>query len=36
MTYIRRYNDDPKPIKWTYDDPSRRINIAKRSAVTVN
>ena len=36
MTYIRRYNDDPKPIKWTYDDPSRRINTAKRSAVTVN
>ena len=28
MTYIRRYNDDPKPIKWQYDDPSRRIHVA--------
>ena len=25
MTYIRHYNDDPRPIKWQYDDPSRRI-----------
>ena len=28
MTYIRRYNDAPKPIKWKYDDPSRRIRVA--------
>jgi transposase len=28
MTYIRRYNEDPKPIKWLYDDPSRRIRVA--------
>jgi transposase len=28
MTYIRRYNEDPKPIKWKYDDPSRRIRVA--------
>jgi transposase len=28
MTYIRRYNEDPKPIKWIYDDPSRRIRVA--------
>jgi transposase len=25
LRYIRRYNDNPKPIKWTYRDPSRRI-----------
>jgi transposase len=36
MSYIRRYNDDAKPVKWQYDDPSRRIQVAKRSAVTVN
>ncbi len=22
------YNDAPKPIKWQYDDPSRRIRVA--------
>jgi transposase len=25
MRYIREHNNDPKPIKWKYDDPSRRI-----------
>jgi transposase len=25
MRYIREQNKDPKPIKWKYDDPSRRI-----------
>jgi len=25
MRYIREHNKDPKPIKWKYDDPSRRI-----------
>jgi len=25
MRYIRANNKDPKPIKWKYDDPSRRI-----------
>lgn len=24
MRYIRQYNKDPKPLKWKYDDPSRR------------
>lgn len=28
MTYIRHHNDDPKPIKWQFDNPSRRINVA--------
>lgn len=28
MTYIRKYNDDPQPFKWKYDDPSRRIRVA--------
>ena len=25
MRYIREHNKDPKPIKWKYDDASRRI-----------
>lgn len=25
MRYIRAYNDKPKPLKWKYADPSRRI-----------
>jgi transposase len=25
MRYIREHNKDPRPIKWKYDDPSRRI-----------
>jgi len=25
MRYIRQYNKDPKRLKWTYADPSRRI-----------
>jgi transposase len=25
MRYIRRYNQEPKPVKWKYFDPSRRI-----------
>lgn len=28
MTYIRKYNEEPRPIKWKYDDPSRRIRTA--------
>lgn len=28
MTYIRRYNNDPKPIRWKYDDPTRRFRAA--------
>jgi transposase len=28
MAYIRKYNEDPQPIKWKYDDPSRRIHAA--------
>jgi transposase len=27
-TYIRKHNEDPQPIKWKYDDPSRRIHAA--------
>ena len=26
--YIRHYNADPRPIRWTYNDPSRRIRVA--------
>lgn len=25
MRYIRAHNKNPKPVKWKYDDPSRRI-----------
>lgn len=25
MRYIRQYNKNPKPIKWKYDNPSKRI-----------
>ncbi|WDM68431.1 IS630 family transposase [Xanthomonas cucurbitae] len=25
MCYIRQYNKDPKPLKWTFADPTRRI-----------
>ena len=28
MTYIRRYNEEPRAIKWQFDDPSRRISVA--------
>ena len=34
MRYIRKYNEDPRPVKWSYSDPSRRIKRTKRSAVT--
>src|SRR5436853_3746525 len=25
MRYIRKYNNEPKPVKWKYFDPSRRV-----------
>jgi len=25
MRYIRKYNDEPKPVKWKYCDLSKRI-----------
>jgi transposase len=34
MRYIRQYNKVPKPVKWKYFDPSRRITPS--SAVTVH
>ena len=34
MRYIRQYNKQPKPVKWKYFDPSRRI--ASTSNVTVH
>jgi len=37
MRYIKRYNQHPKPIKWKYSDPARRIRIhGSASAVTGN
>jgi transposase len=35
IRYINRYNRRPKPIKWSYCDPSRRIH-GSTSAVTGN
>jgi transposase len=34
--YIEQYNRDPKPIKWRYANPARRIQAAQRSSVTVH
>lgn len=34
MRYIRRYNRAPKPVKWKYSDPSRRITGIAVSSVT--
>ena len=34
MRYIRHYNRAPKPIKWTYRDPSHRISVNTISSVT--
>ena len=28
LTYIRRYNDDPRPIKWQHNNPAKRIRVA--------
>src|SRR5664280_2261360 len=34
MRYIRAYNRNATPIKWSYSDPSTRINVAHTSTVT--
>jgi hypothetical protein len=34
MRYIRQYNKTPKPVKWKYFDPNRRITPS--SDVTVH
>ncbi len=34
MRYIRLCNKDPKPIKWMYRDPERRIAVDSNSTVT--
>ncbi len=34
MRYVRRYNREPRPIIWTYSDPSRRIRSASASSET--
>jgi hypothetical protein len=34
MHYILAYNEDPKPIKWMYQDVSHRIKIDTNSSVT--
>jgi len=37
MRYIKRYNQHPKPIKWSYSDPSHRIHAhGSASVVTGN
>ena len=34
LRYIRKYNEDAIPIKWTYSDPRRRIRAGTKSSVT--
>jgi transposase len=34
MRYIRRYNRQPRPIRWTYSDTKRRIRAASGSSET--
>jgi transposase len=34
MRYIRRYNRTPKPIRWSYTDPTRRMTGAASSSLT--
>ena len=34
MRYIRRYNREPRPIRWTYADTTRRIRPASGSSET--
>jgi transposase len=34
MRYIRRYNREPRPIRWTYNTPKHRISPATVSRVT--
>jgi len=31
--YIKRYNDDPKPIRWSYADPTHRITTISADTV---
>lgn len=33
MRYIRQYNNNPKPLKWTYADPTRRITANSSDSV---
>lgn len=33
MRYIRQYNKNPKPIKWKYSDPARRITADSSDSV---
>jgi transposase len=34
MRYIRRYNRNPRPIRWSYSNPAKRIGAASDSSVT--
>lgn len=36
MRFIRQYNKDPKPVKWKYNDPLKRIVPTNDSDVTVH
>jgi len=36
MRYIRKYNDEPKPIRWGYTDATKRIRPTIDSSVTVH
>ncbi len=34
MRYIRRYSRNPRPIRWSYADPAKRIEAAADSSAT--
>jgi transposase len=34
MRYIRRYNRNPRPIRWSYKNPTKRIQVTTDSSVT--
>ena len=34
MRYIRRYNRNARPIRWSYSDPTKRIKAASGSSLT--
>jgi transposase len=36
VQYIRGYNQNPRPVKWKYSDPTKRITSGGKSSVTVN
>ncbi len=32
LRYIRHYNETPRPVKWSYSDPTHRIQTTSSSS----